>query len=313
MNAMNTTVIDVDLLRRLPLPVPEAGNKDDRGRVLVVAGSVEVAGAALLSGTAALRAGAGKLQLATGKSAAILLAMSIPEAMVVGLAETSDGGIDPAVAKRRLAACAVKVDAVLIGPGMTEGEDTLALTVALCAEAAPSVSFVVDAASICNLRQHAQIMRSLEGRVVITPHAGEMAQLLDRSRGEIEADPLRAALDAADLLKAVVVMKGARTFVVTPESEVWLYEGGGVGLATSGSGDVLAGLIAGLVARGAGPARAAIWGVYLHGQAGKSLGEKVGRVGYLARELMAEATTAMRLAEQRTRIMSRQSRRKARH
>ena len=189
---------------------------------------------------------------------------------------------------------AQRVDAVLIGPGMVEGEDTAALTSALCATASANASLVLDAAALCGLRPHAETVRALGGRIVMTPHAGEMAQLLDRSREEIEADPLSAALDATGFFNAVTVMKGARTLVVTPGKEVWLYEGGGVGLATSGSGDVLAGLITGLLARGADPARAAIWGVFLHGEAGRSLSLKFGRVGYLARELASEATAAMR-------------------
>ena len=124
--------------------------------------------------------------------------------------------------------------------------------------------------------------------MVITPHAGEMAQLLDKSRDEIEADPLAAARIASDLLGAVVVMKGAESHIVGPDGDAWLFKGGGVGLATSGSGDVLAGLIAGLLARGADPARAALWGVFLHGEAGRRLGQRQGRLGFLAREIAAE-------------------------
>ena len=187
--------------------------------------------------------------------------------MCVGLAETFDGGIDHHAAMTRLKKCVERVDAVLIGPGMTEGESMAALTSALCAHGG-SASFALDAAALCDLRPHAEAVRSLQGRVVITPHAGEMAQLLGRSREEIEADPVAVAEEAAALLDAVVVMKGARSHIVTPDGRIWLFKGGGVGLATSGSGDVLAGLIAGLLARGADPAQAALWGVYLHGEAG---------------------------------------------
>ena len=89
-------------------------------------------------------------------------------------------------------------------------------------------------------------------------------------------------------------MKGARTHVVDPQERAWLFQGGGIGLATSGSGDVLAGLIAGLLARGADPTSAALWGVYLHGEAGRALGLKSGRIGYLALDLAAEAPMILR-------------------
>ena len=290
---MKPTELTADLLKSMPLPEPKAGSKDDRGRILVVAGSVEVPGAALLSATAALRAGAGKLQIATVKSAALHLAVAVPEAMVIGLAETTDGGVDLHAARARLLASAKKVDAVLIGPGMTEGEPTTILSAALCADAS-SASFILDAAALCHLLPHAEAVRALRGRVVVTPHAGEMARLLGRSRAEIEADPLGAARTAADLLDATVVMKGAQSHIVTPDGTAWLFNGGGVGLATSGSGDVLAGLIAGLLARGTTAVQAALWGVFLHGEAGRILGQRLGPLGYLARDLAAEVPSIMR-------------------
>ncbi len=279
-----------DLLRTMPLPQPEPGSKDARGSVLVIAGSVGVPGAALLAADAALRAGAGKLQVATTRSAAMPLAMAAPEAMVIGLAETHDGGLDHHDAIPRLLPRVGKVAAVLIGPGMTEGEPTTALTVALCGEAA---GLVLDAASLGDLRPRADAVRARDGRPVITPHAGEMAQLLGRSRDEVEADPLNAARDASRLLRAVVVMKGAETHVVAPDGQAWLFKGGGVGLATSGSGDVLGGIVVGLLARGANPVQAALWGVYLHGEAGRRLAEKDGTLGFLARHLSAEVPLIM--------------------
>ena len=285
--------LTADLLRTMPLPEPEEGSKDGRGSVLVIAGSVEVPGAAILAAVATLRAGAGKLQVATVKSAALHVAVSVPEAMVVGLAETPDGGVDHHSARSRLEALAKKVDSVVMGPGMTEGEATTALTAALCASIS-SASVLLDAAALCDLRPHAEAVRSLRGHLLITPHAGEMAQFLDKSRDQIEADPLNAAQAAADLLDAVVVMKGAKTHIVSPDGRSWLFTGGGVGLATSGSGDVLAGLITGLLARGAEPTEAALWGVYLHGEAGRILGERVGSLGYLARDLATEVPTIMR-------------------
>lgn len=291
-----TVPLTADLLRGMALPEPEEGSKDRRGCVLIVAGSAEVPGATLLAATAALRAGAGKLQVATVASAAAHLGIAVPESMVIGLAETDEGGIAHRAAAKRLGPQAGKADAMLVGPGMVEGEDATRLTVALLS-AAPSKSFALDAASLCGIRQHAEAVRACEERVVITPHAGEMAQLLDRTRDEVEADPLDAARTAAELLRAVVVMKGAQTQVVDPDGNAWTYGGGGVGLATSGSGDILAGIVVGLLARGASASQAALWGVFLHGEAGSRLAASCGPLGYLARELAAEVPRILRDVE----------------
>ena len=289
---MTQTMLNAALLKERPLPVPREGSKDERGSALVLGGSAAVPGAALLAGVAALRAGAGKLKIATVASVAAGMALAVPEAMVIGLPETPDGGVDGAQAAECLRKVAKGCDALLVGPGLMENGPTTALAVELL-EALPSASFILDAAAVCGLAAHAGDVRRHGGRVVITPHAGEMAQLLDRSRDAVEADPLDAARAAADLLQAVVVMKGARTWIVDPQGARWLYEGGGVGLATSGSGDALAGIVVGLLARGVAPLTAALWGVFLHGEAGKRLAGSVGPIGFLARELSGEVPGLM--------------------
>ena len=283
------------LLKAHPLPVPQEGSKDERGSVLVLGGSASVPGAALLAGIAALRVGAGKLKIATVERAAIGMALAVPEAMVIGLPETPEGGVDGVRASDGLRDAAKGCDALLVGPGLMENGPTTALAVELL-DALPSAAFILDAAAVCGLAAHAEDVRRHKGRVVITPHAGEMAQLLDRSRDAVEADPLDAARAAAELLQVVVVMKGARTWIVDPQGARWLYEGGGVGLATSGSGDALAGLVVGLLARGVAPVSAALWGVFLHGEAGKRLAESVGPVGFLARELSGAVPGLLREA-----------------
>jgi hydroxyethylthiazole kinase-like uncharacterized protein yjeF len=290
---MNYDQLSMERLRGMPLPMPHAGSKDERGSVMVLGGSVEVPGAAFLAGVAALRAGAGKLKIATVKSVAVAMALAVPEAMVIGLAETSDGGVAREPAMDRLLTAAKSCDGVLIGSGMMEGEATTSITVAML-QGKASASFILDAAAICGLGPHAAAVRACRAPLVITPHAGEMAQLLDKTRETIEANPLDAALEAADLLQAVVVMKGAQSWIVGPQGERWLYEGGGVGLATSGSGDALAGIIVGLLARGVDPMPAALWGVFLHGAAGTRLATRVGALGFLAREISSEVPGVMR-------------------
>ncbi|WP_267428370.1 NAD(P)H-hydrate dehydratase [Methylobacterium sp. GC_Met_2] len=284
---MNPTLLTAATLKERSLPTPREGSKDERGSALILGGSASVPGAALLAGVAALRAGAGKLKIATVQSAAVGMALTVPEAMVIGLPETSEGSIDGVRALECLRTAAKGCDALLVGPGLLGSKPTTAMAVELL-QALPAATFILDAAAICALAAHADDVRRHKGRVVITPHAGEMAQLLDRSRDAVEADPLDAALTAADLLQVVVVMKGAQTWIVDPQGARWLYEGGGVGLATSGSGDALAGIVVGLLARGVNPLTAALWGVYLHGEAGRRLAASVGPIGFLARELSGE-------------------------
>jgi hydroxyethylthiazole kinase-like uncharacterized protein yjeF len=284
--------VTLDYLRENPLPQPdEAGDKEGRGRVLVIGGSLEVPGAALLAGTAALRAGCGKLQIATCRSIAPHLGLALPEALVAGLPETAGGGIDPACAPD-LAARAARCNAVLLGPGMMD-EDAVAALVGELLVAVQGPAFVVDAGALTGLRDRPEVLRNHAGRLVLTPHAGEMAAYLGITKAEVADDPVAAARQAAASAQCVVAMKGACTYIVSPQGEAWSSRHGNVGLATSGSGDTLAGIIAGLLARGVTPVQATIWGVYLHAEAGNRLSRSRGTLGFLARELLAEVPAIM--------------------
>jgi ADP-dependent NAD(P)H-hydrate dehydratase len=279
------------LLRRLPLPSLESGDKEDRGRVMVVGGSTEMPGAALLAGTAVLRAGAGKLKIATARRVALHVAIAMPEARVIGLPETETGGISAKAASFFLTdamACA----GVVVGPGMIDQSAVSALTADLLREL-DGPGIVLDAAALSGLEEKREPLRRQAGRIVITPHFGEMAGMMGLEKEEVEADPLGTARRAAAQLGVVVALKGSSTWIATPDGEAWVFRNGCVGLATSGSGDVLAGVIGGLLARGVDPARAAMWGVHLHGGAGRKLARARGPVGFLARELPDEIPRVM--------------------
>lgn len=281
---MSCARIDAGYLRANPPPqVDECGDKHSRGRVFVIAGNVEVPGAALLAGLGALRAGAGVLQIATCKSNAAHLGVAMPEARVIGCRETAGGEIDPSNAAR-LAELAKNADAVLLGPGLMDRPAVADLRSELMSKANEPV-YVLDAAAFTSLRSGQEIVQTQGRRMIVTPHAGEMASFLGQAKDSIEADPLAAASACANLLKAAVVMKGGRTYVVSPGEQPLCFEQGPIALGTSGSGDVLAGLIAGMAARGANPSAAAAWGVYLHGEAGRKWVERSGRLGLLAREI----------------------------
>lgn len=277
------------VLRRLPLPTPDpGGDKESRGRVLVIGGSVQVPGAVLLAGVAALRAGAGKLQLATVRDAAIPLGLAVPEALVAGLPTTAAGEVAGAGAAEVVGRHAEGADAVLVGPGMSDEAEAARLVEALVARLGPEATLVLDGAALTGLRGRAGLLGALGGRAVLTPHAGEMASLLDVAKEAIDADPAGTARRAAERFGAVVALKGAETHIAEPGGARYCFTGGGVGLGTSGSGDTLSGIVAGLAARGAPALTAAVWGVWAHGTAGERLAERTATVGYLARELLAE-------------------------
>lgn len=271
----------------LALPsLDDSADKEARGRVLIIGGCAENPGGLLLAAEAAMRAGAGKLQLATAASVASAVAIAVPEARVFAFRDAGDEGVHPRAASD-VAAHADRVDALLIGPGLLDEEAAARLTRGVLKRITrPAV--VLDAGGLAALRGDPRALAHLGGRAVLTPHAGEMAQLLGMERGAVEADPETAARRAVEAFGAVVALKGPETILAAPDGRIFRYTGGGVGLATSGSGDVLGGIVAGLLARGADPLCAAAWGVYLHGEAGNALAQRHGDVGFLARELPAE-------------------------
>jgi ADP-dependent NAD(P)H-hydrate dehydratase len=262
--------LDAGLLGSFPLPpLAEDGDKEERGRALVIAGSREVPGAAILAGVAALRAGAGKLQIVTEASVAAAIGIAVPEARVIAgspLAQVEEA------------------QSVTLGCGMDHGPALDGLLAELLGCGA-DVPLVLDAAVLGCLAEVEGEVRGWRGGVALLPHRGEMARLLECEVEAVEADPLAAARKAAARYRAVALVKGGFSFIAAPDGRAFCFEGGGVGLATSGSGDVLAGLVGGLAARGADVLTATLWGVWLHGEAGRILTEKVGRVGFLAREI----------------------------
>lgn len=270
-------------------------DKSSRGQVLVVGGGNTVPGAVLLTGLAALRAGAGKLQLATTRAAAMTLGVAVPEAAVIGLDEAHSGELGPGGAGE-LQPRVEAADAVVVGPGMMDPESAGALALDLMG-AATSASFLLDAAAMTGVDYEDRRVRALAGRLVLTPHAGEMAKLRGVPREAVEDDPLGMARGLARAAQAVVVMKGSDSFIVSPDGRAWRHSDGVVGLATSGSGDVLAGVVGGLLARGASPLAAAAWGVCLHGAAGARLAERIGPLGFLARELLDEIPSLLATAD----------------
>lgn len=274
--------LDEAALREHPLPPVVDGDKESKGRILIIAGSRELAGAALLTSRAAMRAGAGKLRIMTAECVATQLALAMPEAKVIALPEDEDGGFANAAAER-IAEEAESADAVVAGPGIELNDACGRISETLLRSRAP---LALDAAMLRSLDPLPEAQRS--SPPVLLPHAGELASLLDCDEQDVERDPIGCGLRASQLYRSIVLVKGVTSHVVTSSGDVWTYDGGAPGLGVSGSGDVLAGIVGGLLARGAEPLSALLWAVWLHGESGAALAKKVGPIGFLAREIAEE-------------------------
>lgn len=284
---MNMRCLDAAWLADNPLPYPDPdSDKNARGRVLVIGGANFVPGALRLTGEAALRVGAGKLQLATVESVSMSLGVLMPEAAMITLPADSQGEIDINAATE-LDAAIDGCDAMILGPGMSDGDDTTGFVERLLRQRRKGLTVVLDAAAIASAKALTSVISGHEGRLVMTPHMGEMSALINQPIATIRRSPETFAAEAATTFNSVVVLKASKTVIASPEGYGLTITGNCVGLATSGSGDVLAGIIGGLLARGASPIAAAAWGVWLHNAAGKKLSETMG-IGFLARELLAE-------------------------
>lgn len=283
-------ILDRDWLEANPLPKLDGDtDKNKRGRVLAAGGSLTVPGALRLTGEAGFRAGAGKVQLATPEAACVALGVAMPEAAVFGLPVNRDGEL-AAKAGAIVAGLMERCDALVLGPGMGAEADGPAILDTVLAEPRAELALLLDAGMIPVAADKEQAVRGWQGRLVLTPHPGEMAALM--ACDEEDASPALAEAAAARF-DAVVVLKTPETWIAAPGAETLHYSGGGPGLATGGSGDVLAGIISGLLARGADPRVAAGWGVWLHGEAGKRLAERVGPLGFLGREIPGEVPGLM--------------------
>ena len=287
-STLDPTLVTTEELRGWRLPEP-AGDKNTRGSILVIGGSAETAGAVLLAAEAAMRAGAGKLQVATAASVARLAAAALPEALVRALPETDAGAIraDAADSVRDLVEAA---DAVLMGPGMTDTEQTREFVARLLPHRDGPVA--LDALGLAAVTADGTCLHHLGGRAVLTPNPMELAHTLHVDEDRVDENPADATLDLAGRTKAVVGLGGVTSWVASPDGRLWRDDSGAAGLGVSGSGDVRAGITGGLLARGADPAQAAVWAAYLHGRCGERLSSSVGRLGFLARELPPEIPRA---------------------
>ncbi len=276
---------------RLPAPLSRRDPhvcKNDFGHVLVVAGSPSMLGAAALTGLAVLRCGAGLVTAAIPRTLNLTLQKKIsPVIMTLSLPQTREGAFAPA-ALLQLKKIWHRFEAVAIGPGMGQNKGTQKFIrdfVTVCPK-----PMVIDADALNALANKGQrpIFKIKIGRCppIITPHPGEMARLTGRSVKAVEADRKAIALDFARKNHCVVLLKGHRTIVASPEGKVYVNRTGNAGMATAGSGDVLTGMIAALLGQGMGPFEAAKWGALIHGCAGNLVIKTIAPASLIATDLI---------------------------
>lgn len=273
---------------------PARGHKGTFGTLLVVAGSIDYAGAALLVCRAAGRTGVGLVTLAVPESLQPLFAAKVVEATTMALPEDDVEEVDPEPALARI--LDHEHEAIVIGPGLRPGLATADLVRQLLAvppetDAAP---VVIDAEALRSIAAIDDWWTQVTRPAVLTPHVGEFARLRTGSGGAVAVDGdleddddarVAAARDAAAAWGQVVVLKGARTVIAAPDGEVAIAPFENPAMATGGTGDVLAGAIGALLAQGLAPFAAACVGVYLHGTAGDAARERMGDAGLLASDL----------------------------
>lgn len=258
-----------------------SGHKGTHGHVLIVAGSPGTSGAAVLSGRAALRGGAGLVTVACAPSVQAVVAAAQPELMTARVDRFSAPEWEERLVGKR---------GLVIGPGLGTGRAPAQLVRWLVTRA--EIPMAVDADGLTILASNPALLRRARAPVVLTPHPGEMARLAGLSTAEVQSDRRRVALDLARQTGAIVVLKGSGTLIAAPDGRLGVNQNGGPILGTAGTGDVLAGLLGSLLAQGLDAWDAARLAVHLHGRAGDRLSEQLGDAGLLATELADELPRA---------------------
>ncbi len=264
-------------------PRPADTHKGHTGHLLVVAGSPGKTGAAAMAATSAMRAGAGLVTLGVPASLNATLENLVLEAMTVPLTETANGTLTENAASFILKELQTK-KCLALGPGLGTEPETMKLVHGLIQNS--TVPIVLDADGINCLTGHTSILKNLQTPLILTPHPGEMARLIESTTFDVQSDRIGHARKFAQTFKVFCVLKGARTIIATPDGQAFVNPTGNSGMASGGMGDVLTGLIAGFIAQGLAPAVAAQTGVWLHGAAADDLAQKMGSYGYLASEVM---------------------------
>lgn len=267
---------------------PVDSNKGTFGRAMIVGGSSNFAGAPVMAAAGAARSGTGTVTLSGPKSIMFNSGNLFPEITLLPFVEDGQGMYDGWLSARNIYQSITGYTSLLLGCGLGVSPQSRKLTESLLLSFVKLPPLVIDADGLNLLCGFSKWWNRLSDESVITPHPGEMSRLTELSVREIQSDRVGITRSAAKDWRKVVVLKGANTVIGMPNGSVWISEFANSGLSTAGTGDVLAGLIAGLVAQGVSTMDAAVLGVYLHGAAGKAVSDRLGKAGMMATDLLAE-------------------------
>lgn len=266
--------------------LPDRGmdaHKGDAGKVLVVAGSVGMTGAAELASKATLRSGAGMVKVATAKNAQAILAGSASEVMTIPVADTAEGSIAPE-AETTIDEAREWADVEVIGPGLSLNPETVHWFEEHVKDL--PLPTVIDADGLNALAQLPDALANLNDKIVLTPHLGELARLTGKTSQEIAADRVGTVREYARKWGVTLLLKGVPTLVASPTGPVYSILAGNPGMASAGMGDVLTGTIAGMMAQGLSAQDAAIAGTTIHGLAGNLAADELGSTGIVAGDVV---------------------------
>lgn len=286
-------VIDRELVLKMRKLLPERlsnGNKGDFGRTFILGASYGMTGAVCLSAYGALRSGAGLVTVGIPESQREIVAIKLTEAMTVGYADDNGkfSGTDGGKIVERIN----KSDVCAFGMGMGKSGKISNLIYNIVREAEKNL--IIDADGINAVSENIDILKDLKVKAVLTPHPGEMSRLCKKAISEIQSNRIEIAGEFSEKYNVVTVLKGENTVVSDSDGKCYINSTGNVGMATGGTGDVLAGIIASLVGQGMNPFDAATFGVYIHGRAGDIAAEEKGIHGLIASDVVNKLPLAIK-------------------
>ncbi len=261
------------------------------GHLLVIAGSVGKTGAAAMTGLSALRVGSGLVTIATPASLNNILEVKLTEVMTIPLPETDAQSIALS-AENILVKLMPMISAIAIGPGLSVHPETVRLVRRLITKTERPM--VIDADALNALAGYLDILKRSKAPLILTPHPGEMARLIGKTSKDVQKDRIRIAQNFAMKHRVYLVLKGARTVFSDPDGNIFINTAGNPGMATAGTGDVLTGIIAGLISQGIDPLSALKSGVHIHGLAGDLALEEFGEMGMVAGDMIAKIPEAIK-------------------
>lgn len=294
---IKSRLIDMEHVSKLLPKRVEDSNKGTYGKILVVAGSRGMTGAAVLTGSSALRTGAGLVYLAAPLSLVPIYASTLIEAVSIPFEDENRGRLGkeaiPGILKQL-----ENVDVVAVGPGLSASNEIQDVVYNIVRSS--QVPIVLDADGINVLAKDLSVLKGLKAQTVLTPHPGEMARLIGASVKEVQEDRVNIARAFSKQWGVITVLKDSRTIISSPEGDIYINTTGNSGMATGGSGDVLTGIIAGFIGQGLKPIDAAIAAVHLHGLCGDRVAARKGQYGMIAGDLVQEIPYVLQTDNRRT-------------